>query len=423
MLEGRPSYGRGETKLPPGRASAEITMANRLLRLDYEELPRLLKAFVNNISVCAEEDGTLENGPGKTIDEREYYSAFESLLQYRRYRDNDGSINSSVDMSPVCPAPLTKRQHQELIDFHLKRVLSAWVFDHAAHKKYAYYPSNAYPMGSTMEYSFFTRQWIRNVNYPHVRRLYDRSGDFDQILSCVNKDLCPCSYLVQFNVFDQFEYKLENIQNESSENEQGGKVLCLLEIENELMMRSEFFNKRKEYYTVFNMWFYDQFLDPSSDMYNALQTETKAVFMTHSDYDNDSAHREGVFGEPDKAIFYRHWRCKTRAKKRPTSASITLVEEQTSPSSTNLLKHKRLQQMSEVSSRLLFGQTTYGPILRQLLVRCEDYTSCLYSPKLKVTSCRHTEEDVTFEQRRCGDEIKTEIRTCKKCGKVKVIAN
>lgn len=93
--------------------------------------------------------------------------------------------------------------------------------------------------------------------------------------------------------------------------------------------------------------------------------------------------------------------------------------------------------MRSVSSRLLFGRPhtefggeSFAPEIgssdggdRKLLVRCEDYKSFLYSPLLKTTSCRHEDEEVTYEQRRCGDEIHSEIRTCKKCGSVRVTAN
>jgi hypothetical protein len=435
-------------------------MAYKCLQFDYNKLPCILKEFVNDVTVCSDtNDVSSEGDPKEVIDEREYYRAFERLLQYRHYgeanqshsSDNTTSLSGTA-CAAVNPAPLTMKQNEQLVDFHLNKALSAWVYDHEAHKKYAYYPSNAYPMGSSMEYSFFTRQWLRNVNYPHVKRCYDRSGDFERILSRVDKRLCPCDYLVQFNALERSEYEIET--ENGSANEHGKNVLCLLEIENELMMKSDFFNRRKEYYQTFNTWFYDHFLDPSSKLYNTLKTKT--ALKTAG---------------PDEDVFYRHWKCKPRARKQPALASTLLyaanVEKYTSTS--DLMKRQRIERMSEIGSRLLFGSRSGGfgrgageggeggggerrrrrrrqqPRQQQGvshgclktpqedsrqeigtvigLARCEDYNSCLYSPKLKITSCRHAEEDVTFEQRRCGDEIRTEIRTCKKCGKVRVITN
>lgn len=383
-------------------------MVKRPFEINYSELPHLLKEFVNEISVQANDGKTVSNGLNRIVSEREYYTAFENLLQHAHYRD-DGSTYSATDSSSRTeqqqpqPTSLTEKQHQELATFHLNKCLSTFVIDHAAHRKYAYYPSNAYPMGSTMEYTFFMRQWIRNVNYSHVRRLYDRSGDFTNVLSHVERDLCPCDYLIHFNVFERFEYELGNKKEQSSANEQGGgEVLCLLAVENELMMRSDFFSRRKEYYQTFNMWFYDRFLHPSSDLHDKLETvsELRPGLNSHQKYETRS--RKLLVARTKKNI-----------------KSSLPVDARKSPPLLNSLKYKRLQCMKDISSRLLFGRTGE----RQLLVRCEDYTSCLYSPKLKVTSCRHLEEDVRFEQRRCGDEIRTEIRTCRKCGKVKVIAN
>jgi len=369
-------------------------MANRMLRFDYKELPRLLQEFVKDISVGSDNDSS--DDPREFVTEMEYYRAFESLLQYRHYRETCQGDNT-------LPSQLTEEQNRELADFHLNKCLSAWVDDHDAHKKYAYYPSSAYPMGSTMEYTFFMRQWVRNVNYPHVRRLYDRSGDFENVLAKVDKDLCPCKYLVEFNVIDNIEYKLD----------EDGHVLCLISVENELMMRSEFFNKRKEYFQTFNMWLYDRFLN-----------QRATVFELRPDGDSNVS-------------FYRHLRYKVRAKK-PKLESTSLgndsctVDRNSSsysvdslkkkrPSTVDTQKRKRLQNVREKTSRLLFGSTEKEKT--ELLVRLEDYRSRLYSPRLKNTSCQHSEEDITYEQRRCGDEIKTEIRTCKKCGRVKVITN
>lgn len=394
-------------------------MAYKPFEIPYDGLPHLLKEFVEGTSVCAEDGIASENGQRKTVNEREYYTAFESLLQYRRYREdvskNSSSIGSSSRNNQVPPPPLTETQHRELASFHMNRCLTAWVFDHAAHEKYAYFPSNAYPIGSTMEYSFFMRQWMRNVNYSHVRRLYDRSGDFAHVLTRVDRDLCPCHYLLHFNVFEQFEYK---IKQESTNDTRVNEVLCLISIENELMMRSDFFTRRKEYYQTFNTWFYDRFLDPRSRLHDALKTETEAVFPF-----SEPERRGDASLAIDNAVFYGHLRYEARTRKRPATKTKTApnVDVRTPPSLFKSMKYKRLRHMTDVCRRLMFGRTPR--VEKRLLVRCEDYTSGLYSPVLKVTSCRHVEESVTFEQRRCGDEIQTEIRTCKKCGRVKAITN
>lgn len=398
-------------------------MANKVLRFNYNELPHILKEFVSEVSVVGS-DNNDAGDPTEVVSEQEYYKAFESLLQYRHYGEADRSSESSSTDRAVVPTPLTAEQHLELADFHLNRCMSAWITDHAAHKNYAYYPSWAYPMGSTMEYLFFMGPWKRNVNYPHVRRLYDRSGDFANILAQVDMDLCPCKYLIKFNVFEAVEYNLDD--NHSSETEEhGGNVLYLLTIENELMMRSEFFNRKKQYYQTFNMWLYDRFLDPLGDMRESLLAVTKLQ-------------PAAVNANNAKASLYRHLKYKVRARKQKSkpiseincqssvdaSASPLTPPVKQTPVVSDSPKDIRLRRMEQLNSRLLFGEPCSSEgSERQLLVRCEDYTSHLYSPRLKITSCHHPEEDVTFEQRRSGDEIKTEIRTCRKCGKVRVITN
>lgn len=372
-------------------------MANRPLRFRYKELPSLLQEFVRDISIDSVNDD--DDQPRETLCEREYYRAFERLLRHRRYGDNETNITTATSSKDtVITPPLTAEQHRELAGFHLHRCVSSWIVDHEAHRKFAYYPSCAFPIGSTMEYSFFIQKWSKQVNYPHVRRLYNRGGDFENVLARVGKDLCPCNYLIAFNVLELVEYR------------HGGedKTLCAIELENELMMRSDFFTKRKEYYQSFNKWLYDKFLDPLGEMHDVVRN-----------------------GGGGAVTFYRHVAFKVRPRKRPVEQGVendqttsTTVETQgrrSQVSSANKKKSKRLESVRELSTRLLFGEVL--PSDRQLLVRCEDYTSRLYSPVLKLTSCRHTEEDVSYEQRRCGDEAETEIRTCKKCGKVRAIAN
>lgn len=347
-------------------------MARKSVLLNYDELPRSLR---KQIDPQTRRD---------KIDELEYYTAFQKVLK----------------RGP------TERQRSELLSFHTKRCLSAWVFDHDAHARYAYYPSNKYPLGSTMEYSFFMRQWARNVNRPHVKRLYDRGEDFETVLSHVDANVCPCHYLTVFNVLGRVEYNWDGGDGGGSGV---GGTLYRVTVENELVMWSDFFNKGKENFTEFNRWFYDVYLSGDGDPEAAVLTS---------------------FCE-EPSFYYRHKKCEDRARTRKQQQqqrksrpnSLERKGDTTSSSSSRKVEANelRLSLMRDVTSDLLFGRTAVSH--EKLLVRCEDYTSGLYSPLLRTTSCRHEDETVTYEQRRSGDEIKTEVRTCKRCGAVRAITN
>lgn len=83
--------------------------------------------------------------------------------------------------------------------------------DHEIHRKYLYYPSNRIVIGSDDEYRlyghitllplyyytifyyayfrYFTKIWPKNINYKHVKQIYDY---FDKE--------CPCKYIIAFNI-------------------------------------------------------------------------------------------------------------------------------------------------------------------------------------------------------------------------------
>lgn len=395
--------------------------------MNHRDLPDILKLRLENNLGRGQVDGdgqveSADKTALRIVSEKDYYTAFEDLLQHRNYGCDEPVAGSTNHQHA---SRLSEAENEELTTFHLRNCVSAWAFDHDAHAKYAYYPSNVFPLGSTMEHLFFMRQWIRNVNYRHVKRLYHRSDEFQNVLSTVPAALCPCNYLVVFNALDLVEYSLDaerkGTDDETNRDgclqESNDHILCRITIENELMMRSDFFCKpRKESYPLFNLWFYDQFLGRSRHNDVVETCNNLSDLQTIQDFVNTD-------------VFYRHQKYESRTRKRRAlrkrpDQSVDLKDS--SLSRNGRMKYRRLRQMTDVCSRLLFERKSNSTNVgseRRLLVRCEDFKSNLYSPTLKARSCKHAEESVTYEQRHCGDEIHTEIRTCKKCGAVRAISN
>lgn len=324
------------------------------LKIAFDSLPDALKPFVSRLPK------TDTRGDG-LVAEPTYYRAFNDML---------------------AQADLDESTHRRLVVFHVANQMSAWAIDHDAHAKHCYYPSNAFPLGSTAEYTFFARNWAKNVNRPYVERVYGRRGAFREILRHV--DGCPCRFVYAFNVRGASVYP---------EDARGGEPpLCKLSLENELMMRSEFFTRRKHLFTAFNRWLYDrvvaQLLDrPAEQASVELRVGERVVRINVSD-----------------RVWRRHARYDVRVRKRADSVAEVRAQ-------------RRTRALDPVLRRLYFGAERGGR--RDTLLRCEDPTSFLYCALLRRTACRHEDETVRYEQRRCGDEIATEIRTCKSCGAVR----
>lgn len=393
-----------------------------------------------------------------TISEKDYYRALEEYLAVR-IAATDGDRQDGENVARTA-RDVDVTLASELESYHLQHALcGGWLFDHEAHARHSYYPSNLFPLGSTEECSFFMRAWSRNVNYPYARRLYERGGRFDKVLEHVSSDVCPCEFLMAFNVTDNDEW---------SQGDDRPEPLTKIAVENELLFKSDFFNKRAltKQFTNTNLWVYETFVKHHHAnggrrlCFTSPERPDRRVFLT-------SGGREIPIDEK----WFRCRTLETRSRRRghsidpgssrsgeTTSGGVTsakikgtethginrVVEDGVSsgdsendtyarsgdddydsatydPSPASVERRGR---MRRILNSLYFGcgfmkDHDRDGFNSRVLARCEDYRSFLYSPTLGLHSCKHEHEEITFVQRRSGDEIATEVRRCKACGRVK----
>lgn len=411
-------------------------MARKTGRLRMDEIPIVLRPL---ISVTATSEppttGRTSDRPSETyfVGEKEYYVALEKYLATMctangdtdafRNDDADGAVveeGAMEENATSCRRGQIDRETllaptAELETYHLQNLLRVdWLFDHEAHERHSYYPSNLFPIGSNEEYSFFTRAWTRNVNYPYARRLYERGGRFDVILNHVPSRKCPCSFLMVFNVTHADVWRIRSYDTSQCRDDD---TLSRLEVENELLFRSDFFHKRNpnKLFANTNRWVYETFVRPHHErepdtaervVSNAGVTTTTTTAPTMSD-GAQSASNVPFCGDS------------RRGTREPESDTAEV-----GPSSSSSPEAERQRRMLDILNALYFGERFVRENDRldfndRLLARCEDYRSYLYSPLLNVNACKHETEEVTFVQRRSGDEIATELRKCKACGRVK----
>ncbi|KAG8304334.1 hypothetical protein J6590_096379 [Homalodisca vitripennis] len=308
----------------------------------------------------------------------------------------------------------------ELEIYHMEHLVSGgWLFDHSTHARYSYYPSDIFPLGSNEEYGFFMRAWVRNVNYPYVCRLYNREGRFEELLKAVvPPHVCPCEFLMSFNIAGREVWKPCS---------HGGDYgpLTRLAVENELLFRSTFFNKKRSdvLYTHTNRWVYSTFVRPHRGDCCRSNPRVDQSFLTTSG--NTIIVTKDWFR-------YKQLDTTVNRRRRYNDNADTVDEPVGDVTKADVDRHGpehsetdvRQTRMRRILSELFFGQRFAeehdSADFHDSLVRCEDYRSYLYSPLLKLDACKHENEDVSYEQRRSGDEIATEIRKCRHCGRVRM---
>lgn len=485
-------------------------MSKRNMGLRSDEMPAFLRSLLAKVHTSVtstpgqKNTAKREDKSSVYVKERDYYAALEKYLsatlrpcttdEENAHEESAGDVRRSPP--DVREDPIAASQMDELETYHLQRVMRVgWLFDHENHARHSYYPSNVFPLGSNDEYAFFTRAWTRNVNYPYAKRLYDRGGRFAAILKHVASDECPCAFLTAFNVGNNDVWV-------GRDSDSGRAVpLARLAVDNELLFRSEFFNRRNpnRLFINTNAWIYETFVRPYYGKYGCTHprdtrtfvtangrtipvdatrfglgttTDASAGTSTKGGTDDKSKKHETVQAVDNRLVRsdvtsrktasvhggYRRREESERTDSAPsghrnddgklygeqsdgdvdTTVDVrdidddgrvtTDLREKTRDRSSPLPTERR-DRMVRVLNSLYFGRNATREednngalgFDDRILVRCEDYRSFLYSPLLKATSCRHEEEDVSFVQRRCGDEIATELRKCKRCGRVKAM--
>lgn len=415
------------------------------------------------------------------IDERDYYTALERFLTVHRtemdveIQSNRDFVNhadesctrhgsgSDMDCAPrhigTATDIVSEDGMKELEMYHLQHVwCGGWLFDHEAHFRHSYFPSNLFPLASHEEYTFFMRTWPRNVNYPYAKRLYERGGRFRRILDKVPSNVCPCVYLTVFNVIGAEVW--HSGQNEGD----GWPTLARISVENEMVFRSDFFQNRhpEKMFLNTNRWIYNTFIRPYHDSgrHSIVGIEEGRTFTTASgitvsvtrDWFRHTILEKRIDQRRDAdtfAVNHSSEAADTRVTNvsRPpidqrsaynhrwnSGENIGFDNDQNKPHNNNgsynsegdPVSDSRLARMRDVLNELYLGRNFQkkngdSDFHDRILARCEDHRSPLYSPLLSVVSCKHESEEVSFVQRRSGDEISTEIRRCTTCGRVRTV--
>jgi len=483
------------------------------------DIPQVLQPYIvgyqqdktrdNNINSTVQTNRGNNAQKARVVTEKEYYLALEDYLT-SAYATRPTRCNNDVSLVGV------SHEKHELEAFHLQRMLcGGWLFDHQAHARYSYYPSNIYPLGSTDEYTCFMRAWSSNVNKDYVTRLYNRGGSFNRILKNVPPTTCPCVYLMRFNVMDEDIWE-QYPKGDDGKNLATDKILTRVSVENELMFKSGFFNKNRNntFFIKTNRWVYDTFVRPyheksSTDQQSAHLFKQGDIFQTASGrgvviterwnrhyalaarverqgtavhFGTGSCEKSNTkaLGEREECVEKaKYERCiddgdQTHSLQRGSTRetvqgktdnnSNNETDQSRQSDNTNVYQNEdvtntddahdvyrrnrdrkceaafcaesvdnavtgstdRRSSMRGILSALYFGRmylesAATTNIHDSLLTRCEHHESYLYSPRLKANACKHDHEEVSFVQRRCGDEIATELRKCKACGRVRVM--
>lgn len=395
-----------------------------------DQIPGVLLSHLPDPSV---RDSGPELNATTLIDEKAYYAALEKLLSTRPRTEGGADGTDAPLNSRDTVEHISSRDLKELETYHLGHLLcGGWLFDHEAHARCSYYPSDLFPLGSYEECAFFVRTWPRNVNYPYARRLYRRNGGFGDALKDVPLSVCPCTFLAAFSFTDEDLWTIRH------RDTTGGGVLPRLAVENELLFRSDFFSKRKSnrLYTHTNRWVYNTFVRHYHDGERA---ENPSLFKTEGEqirtYSGDLiaitnnwfAHRalesrgnrrqpphKDSSGATARGGSENVTTCHTTAGERATESTGTTDDRRNRV--CRILNSLYFDRSLEKDPEDVAPNTD-----SRLLARCEDHRSFLYAPLLKSTSCKHEEEQVSFVQRRSGDEIATELRKCKACGRVRTM--
>ena len=454
--------------------------------LFVRHIPKVLLRFLptnlatNVSSNLSGENQTLTGGQHQgtpvldpVVTEKEYYTALEHYLSSlqpaageKHWPLQPTTFAATKDHMPRAAAATSQEDQVELENYHLQRMLcGAWLFDHDAHSRYSYYPSNTLPLGSIDEHTFFMRAFSRSVNNPYVDRLYKRGGDFDIVLKQVPASVCPCIFLMAFNVQDRDVWQPPP---QTDCDAADGRGLSRLSVENELLFKSDFFNRTKDKKAVFtytNRWVYDTFLRPyhcgaaascalkEGDLFvtasghgvtlteqwfhhkaleariNRHQPNAKDAVCAGRPAGVETTDRRKTICHADRGAQSPVCRKKTvsatvgQAVPPDDVGNVENVGARSLPTSST---DERRTRMRDILTSLYFGQRyveqdTSDDTHARLLARCEDHRSYLYSPLLKVSACKHEDEEISFVQRRSGDEIATELRKCKACGRVKAM--
>lgn len=466
-------------------------------------LPQCLKTFyISSRKKDESNTSTVEDLSTQYITEKEYYNLLEVFLENNKLNINDKNINKStttnnnnfekkyksledVDYCNVYKTNLNKKDNLKILNYHIQNIMcGGWIFDHEAHMKYSYYPSNVFPIGSNLEYMYFMRPWSRNVNNLYVNRLYKKYPDFNKLLEKIKN--CPCNFLLQFNILNKDLYmytdntgndlmdvdndaddvgcnggntinmdknidnKMEICNNYTVDNNDDSNILYKISVDNELMMKSDFFLKKK--YVHFNIWLYENLIKN-----NKLNKEFSYCVQNSKDNIKSNNFNEEILisvnenSKPlrlDEKVWFKYKIHQNKLEKQ-------LINKLNKPKKNkfNGISNKqmiRLSAMKSILENIYFkndlrenndddddgkknnnnkiNMSTENMSVNynkdvdiKTLVRCENHNSKLYSPVLKLTDCKHLEESVYFVQRRSGDEISTEIRKCKECGNVKIL--
>lgn len=414
------------------------------LVLPIDIIPSVLRPHLPGHSDSGRRDHEKDELPGgMLISENEYYIALESYLSTVHPKSGDTVANISVTSENLA----VEKDTSELEDFHIRHMLcGGWLFDHEAHARYSYYPSNLYPLGSTEEYTFFMRAWNKIVNRPCVDRLYNRGGDFKVILREVPAHVCPCMFLMTFNIQDRDVWSLPppSMCGSADPTTTTTPKLPRLVVENELMFKSEFFNKKKagKYFRYTNSWIYKTFIRdekwPTKDQSRVkIGDKFQNVNVTNNWFRHKAlewrvvnrTHQGNAVlkNSEDKRQIQTNHTGDDNASHDTVSTAQDTNHRCGSPTNCTTDAHRH-ERMRGILGALFLGQqhqdnvvATSRHVHDRLLVRCEDYSSFLYSPSLKLTSCKHSDEEVTFVQTRSGDEIATEFRRCRACGRVRAM--
>lgn len=261
--------------------------------------------------------------------------------------------------------------------YHLSRVMYYWPMDHYMHNRVSYYPNNKYPIGSKMEFDNFTsRGWNLKQQWKLITHYYmERQENGD--------DVCPCEDLIDINVFDMTRTR-------------NGRYK--IEIENDLMFSKQINNSRSNpsKYVNLNRWLIS-LIRKCIYSCGLVNGRANVIYYDGKIFPVNFVPRS-IFERKINGIPTRN-RCATKTAVDKIKSDVY-----------RLLYGDNCEIRSDDEDDLM------------TLTRLETNESRLLSERLVVDSCKHNGAySVRFEQRRCGDEAATEIRTCLNCGRDRII--
>lgn len=241
-------------------------------------------------------------------------------------------------------------------------------------------------------FRYFTRKWQKNANYRLVATMYE-SDEF--------VDVCPCKYVMAFNICRLNSYK--NYSN--------------LTFNNEYSMRSLHFSQKItsdiELINIETIYAKTDIL--SDEHYNILTLSLPASTIVTNTRKIKDMRNSGV-EQVKRMLKYKPGSSQMSVKNLSKDISDVFGKKYTNyyPSNIACMYYSRKPDVA----RLSIKKTDKAKIIKSIMVNTERVKNEILSGRAKLEECNHRNFTKEFHQLRAADEAAHRVLTCVDCGRI-----